>query len=398
MGKSIFRRRLFVALFSGLFMGMLCACNGGSDQEESTIAEEEQAQEESAEREMDLESIDTGDEVSKATDALSEEEKTIYEAYLQAEYAGEDYLYAYCDFDEDGRLELYLRDKDPERNYGHVMKFTQGGLTFAGSGEVSEAYIKELSWSEVPQEAPDGREEMTHEGVYVFADQNTDTREFWYSDEQAFLEQYGLFDEEPFYEYMMLDGTQRLKFYYNEETQFGCGIDYYKRDPSDMMTSGACGFTFQGLKEELVYGDGLSVDYGRFESVYGDVFSGQEGYEETIEYEGVSGQVSHYEVSGVIEEGEEPQLLLWMDYQYYPDGKLKERFYYHNSRMFGTSNTTWESYFDTQGRLEHEYIYITHGWLEYYYIYEDESKTPAYCLQLDNDGWFRPEFVKCHEK
>ena len=52
MRKSIFRRRLFVALFSGLFMGMLCACNGGNDQEESTIAEEEQAQEESAEREM----------------------------------------------------------------------------------------------------------------------------------------------------------------------------------------------------------------------------------------------------------------------------------------------------------------------------------------------------------
>ncbi len=370
-------------------MGVFCACNGENAREESIIAEEEQT-----EKEMDLESIDTEDEVSKAADDLSEEERIIYEAYLQAEYAGEDYLYAYCDFDEDGSLELYLRDKDLERNYGRVMKYTQGGLTFVESGEVSEAYIEELSWSEVPQEVSDTREEMTHEGVYVYAAQNLDTREFWYSDERAFLERYGLSDEEPFYEYVMQDGTQRLKFYYNEEMQFGCGIDYYKRDPSDIMTSGACGFTFQGLKDELCYGDGLSVDYGRLESVYGDVFSGQEGYEETIEYEGVSGQVSHYEVSGVVEEGEEPQLLLWMDYQYYPDGKLKERFYYHNSRMFGTSNTTWQSYFDTQGRLEHEYIYITHGWLEYYYIYEGENKTPAYCLQLDNDGWFRPEFRK----
>ena len=382
--------KILLVLAGSLSMGLLCSCKGVSVPEENLITEEEQT-----ENAADLGNADTKEGSSQGEDALSEEERAIYEAYLQAEYASDEYLYAYCDFDEDGAMELYLRDKDPKRNYGRVMKYTQGGLAFVESGEVPETYIEELSWSEVPQEAAETQEEMTHEGVYVYASQNQDTREFWYSDEHAFLEQYGLSDEEPFYEYVMQDGTQRLKFYYNEETQFGCGIDYYKRDPSDIMTSGTCGFTFQGFKEELLYGDGLSVDYGRFESVYGDVFSGQEGYEETIEYEGVSGQVSHYEVSGIVEEGEEPQLLLWMDYQYYPDGKLKERFYYHNSRMFGTGNTTWQSYFDTQGRLEHEYIYITHGWLEYYYLYEDAGKTPAYCLELDNDlGWFRPEFVK----
>lgn len=381
----------FLLVLAGSFsMGLLCSCKEVSVPEESLITEEEQT-----ENAADLGNADTKEGSSQGEDALSEEERAIYEAYLQAEYASDEYLYAYCDFDEDGAMELYIRIKDSERNYGYVEKYLQGGLTNVESGDISEKYIEELSWSEVPWKAPDTQEEMTHQGVYAYVAQNTENRRFWYPDEETFLAQYGLADEEPFYEYVMEDSTQRLKFYYDEETQFGGGINYYKRDPSDIMTSGACGFIFQGLKEELLYGDGLSVDYGRFESVYGDVLSGQEGYEETIEYEGVSGQVSHYEVSGIVEEGEEPQLLLWMDYQYYPDGKLKERFYYHNSQMFGTGNTTWQSYFDTQGRLEHEYIYITHGWLEYYYLYEDEGKTPAYCLELDNDlGWFRPEFVK----
>lgn len=385
--------KLFLGLVSGLCLGLLCACKGGSAPEDDPIVEEEQT-----EYAADLENMDTKEEASQGEDGLSEEERAIYEAYLQAEYAGEEWLYAYCDFDGDGSMELYIRRKDSERNFGRVMKYIQGGLTSVESGEISEEYMEEymeeLPWSDVPWEASGEQEEMTHEGIYVYIDQNVENHEFWYPNEQAFLEQYGFANEKPFYEYVLPDGTQRLKFYYNEDTQLGCGIDYYERDPSDIMTSGACGFTFQGLTEEWS-ADGISVDYGRFETVGGDVLSGEESYEEIIEYDGASEQVSHYEMNGSVEEGEEPEILLWMDYQYYSNGNLKERFYYHNPRMFGTWYTTWQSYFDTWGRLEHEYIYITHGWLEYYYLYEGEGEMPAYCLKLDNNvGWFMPEFMK----
>ena len=75
-----------------------------------------------------------------------------------------------------------------------------------------------------------------------------------------------------------------------------------------------------------------------------------------------------------------------MDYEYGENGNLKYRFYFHNARIFGTWYTTWKSYFDNQGRIAYECIYITHGSMEKFYIYSDDDEKPEYLLMLDR-GW-----------
>lgn len=241
-------------------------------------------------------------------------------------------------------------------------------------------------------------DEWTHEGVDAYISQNPhEEKYFWYADEQSFLSQYGFEESKPFYEYVMPDGSVRLVLYYDEQTGLGCGIRYFERDPSDMMTSGLCGFTFVGTADETdLWSDGLSVDYTKFESCDGNTGSNYVStYEENIEYDD-AGKVVHFDSSGIYEEDDkESSYILWMDYEYDDNGLLEHRQYYHNPRIFGTWYQVWDSYFDELGRLEHEYIYITHGWMDYYYIYSDESAQPSYCLFLDDNlGWWIPTFVE----
>ena len=95
------------------------------------------------------------------------------------------------------------------------------------------------------------------------------------------------------------------------------------------------------------------------------------------------------------ENNTESEPVLWIDYEYYDNGNLKSRFYWHNGYIFGTWYTTWSYYFDEQGRIAHEDIYITHGSWDTYYIYMDDTKEPAYILDLDDYmGTWIPEFRK----
>ena len=380
-------------LFTLTILSMTCACGQGNVNMENTQINH------TAGMPGIIKPIEELDIIwEEVRSILPEEERRVYEAYLSA-YGDEEHLYTYFDYDNDGKMELYIcRSED---SYGYVMKCFDGGVTRIDRGTVSQENIDGLEWNEIETDNSSDNEntdEWTHEGVDAYIAQNPYDEQFlWYMDETSFLSQYGFAESTPFYVYALPDGNIRLTLYYDEQTGLGCGIRYFERDPSDMMSSGLCGFTFVGMTDETdLWSDGLSVDYTKFKSVDGDNGSDYvSAYEENKEYND-AGKVIHFDSSGFYEVGdEEPSYVLWMDYEYDENGLLQHRQYYHNPRIFGTWYQTWDSYFDELGRLEHEYIYITHGWMDYYYIYSDESTQPSYCLFLDdNMGWWMPEFVK----
>lgn len=110
------------------------------------------------------------------------------------------------------------------------------------------------------------------------------------------------------------------------------------------------------------------------------------------------GRVLHFSSEGMCDwYGDELEqvTLLNIDFVYNNDGKLKERYYQHNSFLFGTGYTLWACYFDESERIEYEYIYITHGHIENYYIYSEDSEKPQFVLNLDcNMGIWMPVFTK----
>lgn len=327
-------------------------------------------------------------------ESLSEEERSIYEAYLNTEVSDE-YCYTYVDYDLDGKQELYLQNG----NYGRVYKYVYGGVTYLKYVEdISEEDINGLVWNEIENEdSADASEaeEMVHEGVYTFISQNSprEERSIWYVDEEAFLSQFGFEESVPFYEYA-LDGSTQLVLYYDEATGLGCGLRYYQRNPDEWETSGVYGFSFLGMDEGTYALDTLterlSVDYTKFESCNGGTFSSDQ---ETIEYDDV-GRVSFYEADGIVDG--EPDFLIRMYYEYDENGTLRQRRYYHNSRAYGSPSLHWYSYFDELGRLEYEDTFHTHGSIEYYYIYSGDSSKPTFGLMVDNNamfGWI-PSFVQ----
>ncbi len=331
--------------------------------------------------------------VEVETAILPEEEKTVYEAYMAAN-AGT-ILYAYFDYDNDGKQELYLRS--PSDNYGRVWKYIDGGLKTIDSGKVSEIYINGLAWNEIEKnDSADTADsgERVHEGVYVYIEQNPfKERTAWYVEEQDFLSQYGFGESDPFYEYALPDGSMRLVLYYDEATGLGCGLRYYQRDPDEWTTSGIYGFSFLGANIPSPWDpweDRLNVDYTKYESYMGTTVSDIE--EENIEYDD-AGRVAHYEAYASID-GEVVRILN-MYYEYDDNGTLRQREYHHYHLQFGSTFQYWYSYFDELGRVEYERAYITHGSLEYYYIYTDESDEPAYSLYLDHNlGTWMPEFAE----
>jgi len=324
---------------------------------------------------------------------LPKEHEQLYETFLNMEYADHDYIYTYHDFDDDGIQELCLKQSDESVQSGYIIKYVDGGLQHLYEKKIANTYLKQLSWSETKSADDGGKQEMVHEGIYVYVSQNEYGKgNFWYLDESAFYHAFGFGDQEPLYEYYNQDGSRRLTLFYNEQTGEGCGVRYYERDPSTFSTSGKYGFTFAGTEEEEW--SSPEAEYLKQLSVDGTDGSGAVSqYEENYEYDR-EGRVTHFDSAGIIDfiTDDETQYILWIDYEYYDNGKIKHRSYMHNSYVFGTWASTWESYFDELGRVEYEDIYITHGSMDYYYIYFDDSTQPAYELVLDHNlGSWIPE-------
>lgn len=329
---------------------------------------------------------------------LPQENKALYEAFLALEYAQADCIYAYDDFDDDGTQELLLKRNDNNDTTGYMLKCNQGGLQFIYQKEISKTDSGKMGLEWIPTMDDTASEsEMTHTGIYVFVSQDEwDGTRFWYLDEASFIHGFGFDDTEPFYKYDDQDGAKRLILYYNEETEEGLGIRYYERDSTTFITSGMFGFTFSGVEEKEW--EGSPTDYSRQISIEGGNGSSQvEDYAENYEYDS-EGRVVHFDSKGRLTwlggDDAEPSSVLWIDYEYDENGILKHRLYWHNTYVFGTSGCTWESYFDTLGRVEYEDLYITHGSLDDYYIYSDDSALPEYELILDNNvGTWIPEFI-----
>lgn len=120
-------------------------------------------------------------------------------------------------------------------------------------------------------------------------------------------------------------------------------------------------------------------------------------YEETIEYT-PSGKPDYYLSQGVTDDfSDEAETIkvIEISHVYRDDDTLFYREYWHNPNLFGSTLCYLESFYDESERVIYEKGYITHGNLEYYYIYEDEGRTPVYCLIIDDNlGYKIAELVQ----
>lgn len=320
----------------------------------------------------------------------------LYQIFIQEEYAGcEGYAYAICDTDNDGRKELYLKRMDTQNQNIHIITEQGGGLCIKYQKEIPSE-LNRQKWTDTSLMTSQKGAKMMHSGIYAYEEENNTGIKYWYQNEAAFIENNGFGNEDPFFEYRIPGEKKRLVFYYDKESQKGCGIRYYKRDPSTFITAGKYGFVFRGIQNSTE--EHVPADYQKPVSVDGT--NGSEGiddFKENTEYDN-EGKLIHYDSAGILsfldENAKESESVLWIDYEYYDNGNLKSRSYWHNGSVFGTSYMTWNSYFDETGRIVYEDIYLTHGSLDIYYIYSDNSDKPAYILKLDNcSGEWMPEFT-----
>ena len=204
-----------------------------------------------------------------------------------------------------------------------------------------------------------------------------------YENREAFLAAYGFANGTPIYEYHDEYRNLQLELYRNEDTGEFCGIAY------------SYAFNSEWEKRATMYGfccdsavkgawNGGWQDYSVAEEGYNGS-EAVEDYEEIIAYT-PDGKPDYFKSQGIAEweEGyKQLTTILEINHVYRDDGTLFYREYHHNSRIFYTTFSNLNSFFDENGRPAFESGYITHGHLENYYIYEDEGDTPAYVVCLD---------------
>lgn len=211
---------------------------------------------------------------------------------------------------------------------------------------------------------------------------------------QAFLTEFGFENCEPVYQYFDLYGNPQLDLYADDRRENYCGIVYFYSFNCDLQKMTECaGFTICNVSKE----EWKEPDWYLLKSIYGTKGVDEvEDYEEKIKYR-TDGKVDCSEATGVMDswDDKERESILKLDFIYREDGTLYCRDYYHNEKIFGTTESTLNSFYDEKERVAYESGYITHGFVEYYYIYEDESDKPTYCLYLDyNLGYVIPQMVR----
>lgn len=251
----------------------------------------------------------------------------------------------------------------------------------AVEGDYTHEETREMKWDE-----------------YFVVDKDLTTLEsLYFKDAESFLNAYGFDVSEPFYK-VYAEGDLVLTLYYDTETELACAI-------GSRGDRGAC---FQGVTDAewngYLWGDYMDpvviyVD----ERLRPEDYMGDYHYDEIKEYD-ESGRLVEYRVTNVDDYVEEISSYAkdsydgWNDalkvsYEYQANGELAYREYFHNSYIFGTTQSSLQTWFDEQGRPVYECAYITHGCLEWFYIYEDEDEIPEYVLSLDM-GWGTPEFTR----
>lgn len=213
---------------------------------------------------------------------------------------------------------------------------------------------------------------------------------------EEFLRDQGFDGVEPFYSYQDQEGVLQLALYYSENTGTGCGVRYIHSDGADVKLEG---FAFE--KTAAATGESVfsAARWDRWKAGYPalPVWEGGEvqDYMETC-VEDENGRVTAFESSGIFEGyGTEDRLWIYSaQYDYDENGVLRQRHLGQNPQLFATNDSSWDSYFDAQGRVCYERGYLTHGSQEYYYIYKGDEAAPAWCLYLDEDcGVWGPTFA-----
>lgn len=234
---------------------------------------------------------------------------------------------------------------------------------------------------------------------YCVVDKDLLTLEhLYFKDANSFLTAYGFDIDEPFYE-VYAEGDLVLTLYYDKETELGCAI------AGNRGLGGAC---FQGAIEEewngYLWGDYMDpVVIHLDERLRPEDYMGDYHYDEIKEYD-EAGRLVEYRVTNIDDYMKEEcssannsydgwNDALKVSYEYQANGELAYREYFHNSYIFGTTQSSLRTWFDEQGRPVYECAYITHGALEWFYIYEDEDEIPEYILSTDF-GWGPAEFTK----
>lgn len=328
--------------------------------QEPPIYASEENEDEVSEEEINTEAISEGatseDEASKIdvnTDSESEELENLEEASEEA-----------VNLDELSEEERFLVELE------------------AIEGDYTYEEAKELGWEN-----------------YFVVDKDLLTLEhLYFKDANSFLTAYGFDIDEPFYE-VYAEGDLVLTLYYDKETELGCAI------PGSEWTGGAC---FQGAIEEEwdgylwgVYMDPVVIHLD--ERLRPEDYMGDYHYDEIKEYD-EAGRLVEYRVTNIDDYMKEEcssandsydgwNDALKVSYEYQANGELAYREYFHNSYIFGTTQSSLRTWFDEQGRPVYECAYITHGALEWFYIYEDEDEIPEYILSTDF-GWGPAELTQ----
>lgn len=374
------------------------------DLQETTVQQEDKpkvatVEKEKSEKEVKREAEETLKEqiVTEEPEEPTPEEQELYEIYLSLKYAGSDnYQYGFADADGDHKKELCIRCKSSQGSSPSwdIIKYEHKGLHLTTQTKLSAGLAKTV-WEETADLPQISDEEMEKESFYVYAAGEDYSTRYWYLNEADLLEGTGFSNAVPFLENYDSDGNKRLTFYYDEQTQKGCGIRYYKIYYDTYTEIRMSGFTFDQIQNDVW--DQEKTDY--FDTVSIEGTTGSEDLEEYREETtfNENGQITHYGSFGIVPwlENPEPESILSIDYQYYDNGELSRRYYVHNGFVFGTTGTTWDSYFDEDGRIVYEHLYITHGSLDTYYIYMTESSQADYVLMLDENlsDWI-PTFWK----
>ena len=229
--------------------------------------------------------------------------------------------------------------------------------------------------------------------------ENLDWEQKTYASPDQFLQEQGFDGAEPWYTYQDQEGNLQLVLYYHAETGAGCGIRYVRSDSGEAEPRG---FAFAETGTALETGDSTfsAARWDRWEEDYAalPVWEGgdAEEYQERCVYD-EAGRVTEFEAAARFADcgTEDPLWIYSVQYTYDESGTLRQRRLGQNPRLFATDDSSWDSYFDVQGRVCYERGYLTHGSQEYYYIYVDGETAPVCCLYLDEDcGVWGPVFVR----